>query len=199
MKIVGAPWAAGPAAPIAVEEPTVPSPARDLAAFCFSQRARNSAINAVGAISSCWTSSPGQYAKKLNSDEGYDEEPTKKICLRARDNRVLLNMRSRNSQIESGNSQPTNSIGSCFSGLASQLGRLAVSLTNAYSHSSRSSVWIAYCGVEAARPNRFRMTVSGFSGRFAIRGCSPEGLFGEMESSHVFGSPWKRTSLTASA
>src|SRR5262245_45511574 len=100
MKIVGASWAAGPAAPIAVEEPTVSSPARDLAAFCSSKRARNSATKSVDTISRCWTISPGQYVKKLNSHEGY-EEPTKKICLRARDNRVLLNIRSRNSQIES--------------------------------------------------------------------------------------------------
>ena len=52
----------------------------------FSQRARNSATNAVGSISSCWTCALRQYvAKKFDSDGSYEvEEPTKKNCLSAK-------------------------------------------------------------------------------------------------------------------
>ena len=83
------------------------------AGVCSSHRARNSATNLSGAISRCWTCDLRQYvAKKLDSDGSYEvAEPTKKNCLRSIDSRVLLDMRSRNRPIQSGISQPMNSIG----------------------------------------------------------------------------------------
>src|SRR5271165_255544 len=85
---------------------------------CSSQRARNSATNAAGSISSCWTSDLRQYVlKKFDSDGTCAvEEPTKKNCLRSSDRRILLDERRRNRPSQSGISQPTNSIGLCLSG-----------------------------------------------------------------------------------
>src|ERR1700756_3637040 len=104
MKIVGV---SGAGATVA------PPDSCGLATACFCQRARNSATNGPGSMSSCWTNVFRQYvAKKLESDGSRDaEQPAKKNGMRSRDNRLLLDIRRRNRPSQSGMSQPMNSIG----------------------------------------------------------------------------------------
>src|SRR5262245_62649704 len=114
MKMDGTSAASWPAIPSPAAEPTVPTEGRGLAAFIFSQRACNSDTNAVGSISSDWTSVLRQYvAKKFDSVGSREIElPTKKNCwLRSSDSRDWLDIRRRNRPSQSGISQPMNSIG----------------------------------------------------------------------------------------
>src|SRR6476620_5167772 len=114
MKMVELSAAKGLAMPIPAAEPTVPRAGRGLAAFIFSQRACNSDTNAVGSMSSDWTSVLRQYvAKKVDSVGSCEIElPTKKNCWsRSSDSRDWLDIRRRNRPSQSGISQPMNSIG----------------------------------------------------------------------------------------
>src|SRR6478735_5645537 len=105
MKMVGASGADGQG---------VDTSGRGRVGTCCCQRCRNSATNAEGSISRCWTVVFRQYVSKKSDSDGSweDKQPAKKNWMRSRES--------------------------------------AVSLTNACSHSSRSSSWIAYWGVEAA-------------------------------------------------
>src|SRR5262245_61174489 len=114
------------------------------------QRARSSSTNAVGSMSSCWTSVLRLEVAKKSESHGtcFSGEPTKKNCWsRSIDNLELLNVRSSSRPSQSDISQPMKSMGLLLIELASQSGSLAASLSNACSHSSRSSSWIAYWGV----------------------------------------------------
>src|SRR5258705_10875552 len=104
MKIVSASGAEGPVASTA---------ASGLGVDRSSQRACNSATNAAGSISSCWTSVLRQYVAKKSDSDGSreDEQPAKKNWwLDSRDSRVLLDMRTKNRPSQSGISQPINNI-----------------------------------------------------------------------------------------
>src|SRR5262245_21396362 len=113
MKMVELSAAEGLVMSIPTAEPRV-ARERGLAAFIFSQRACNSVTNAVGSMSSDWTSVLRQYvAKKVDSVGSREIElPTKKNCwLRSSDSRDWLDIRRRNRPSQSGISQPMNSIG----------------------------------------------------------------------------------------
>src|SRR6476620_320225 len=80
---------------------------------CCCQRSRNSATNAAGSISRCWTVVFREYvSKKFDSDGSWeDKQPAKKTWMRSRESRVLLDIRTKNRPSQSGISQPMNSIG----------------------------------------------------------------------------------------
>src|SRR6478609_9398156 len=86
-------------------------------ARCVSQRARNSATNAVGSMSSCCTSVLGQNVEKKLDSIGSrdDEQPARKNGMDSIDSRLLLEKRNRNRPSQSGISHPMNSSGCSFS------------------------------------------------------------------------------------